>query len=93
MIRDTECFSMNSDISRRMRLSGAFNKSASELDQDRAMKALRQFLRPEFINRVDEIVCFNKLSEEDFRPIARLMLDELKASMKEKGLPSCRGHR
>ena len=63
-----------------------FNKSASELDQDRAMKALRQFLRPEFINRVDEIVCFNKLSEEDFRPIARLMLDELKASMKEKGL-------
>ncbi len=63
-----------------------FNKSASELDQDRAMKALRQFLRPEFINRVDEIVCFNKLSEEDFQPIARLMLDELKASMKEKGL-------
>ena len=63
-----------------------FNKSASELDQDRAMKALRQFLRPEFINRVDEIVCFNKLSEEDFCPIARLMLDELKASMKEKGL-------
>ena len=63
-----------------------FNKSANELDRDRAMKALRQFLRPEFINRVDEIVCFNKLSEEDFRPIARLMLDELKASMKEKGL-------
>ncbi len=63
-----------------------FNKSASELGRDRAMKALRQFLRPEFINRVDEIVCFNKLSEEDFQPIARLMLDELKASMKEKGL-------
>ena len=63
-----------------------FNKSASELDKDRAMKALQQFLRPEFINRVDEIVCFNKLSEEDFQPIARLMLDELKASMKEKGL-------
>ena len=63
-----------------------FNKSASELDKDRAMKALQQFLRPEFINRVDEIVCFNKLTEEDFQPIARLMLDELKASMKEKGL-------
>ena len=63
-----------------------FNKSASELDKDRAMKALQQFLRPEFINRVDEIVCFNKLSEEDFQPIAQLMLDELKASMKEKGL-------
>ncbi|MDE7218986.1 MAG: ATP-dependent Clp protease ATP-binding subunit [Oscillospiraceae bacterium] len=66
--------------------SVGFNKSASELDKDRAMKALQQFLRPEFINRVDEIVCFNKLTEEDFLPIARLMLDELKASMKEKGL-------
>ncbi|MBD5161229.1 MAG: ATP-dependent Clp protease ATP-binding subunit [Oscillibacter sp.] len=63
-----------------------FNKTAGELDKDRAMKALQQFLRPEFINRVDEIVCFNKLSEEDFRPIARLMLDELRESMKEKGL-------
>jgi len=63
-----------------------FNKTTSEMDKDRAMKALQQFLRPEFINRVDEIVCFNKLSEEDFQPIARLMLDELKASMKEKGL-------
>ncbi len=63
-----------------------FNKTTNELDKDRAMKALQQFLRPEFINRVDEIVCFNKLSEEDFQPIARLMLDELKASMKEKGL-------
>ena len=63
-----------------------FNKTANELDKDRAMKALQQFLRPEFINRVDEIVCFNKLAEEDFRPIARLMLDELRESMKEKGL-------
>ena len=63
-----------------------FNKTAGELDKDRAMKALQQFLRPEFINRVDEIVCFNKLTEEDFLPIARLMLDELKESMKEKGL-------
>ena len=50
------------------------------------MKALQQFLRPEFINRVDEIVYFNKLTEENFLPIARLMLDELKASLQEKGL-------
>ena len=50
------------------------------------MKALQGFLRPEFINRVDEIVYFNKLTEENFKPIARLMLDELKESMKEKGL-------
>jgi len=63
-----------------------FNKTAGEMDKDRAMKALQQFLRPEFLNRVDEIVCFNKLSEAEFLPIARLMLDELKTSMKEKGL-------
>ena len=63
-----------------------FNKSTSELGRDRAMKALQQFLRPEFINRVDEIVYFNKLTEENFQPIARLMLDELTASLREKGL-------
>jgi len=63
-----------------------FNKSANEMGKDRAMKALQQFLRPEFINRVDEIVYFNKLTEENFLPIARLMLDELKGSLKEKGL-------
>ena len=50
------------------------------------MKALQQFLRPEFINRVDEIICFNKLSEENFQSIARIMLDELRDSLKEKGL-------
>ena len=63
-----------------------FNKSVNEQGKDRAMKALQQFLRPEFINRVDEIVYFNKLTEENFLPIARLMLDELKASLQEKGL-------
>ena len=63
-----------------------FNKSTSELGRDRAMKALQQFLRPEFINRVDEIVYFNRLTEENFQPIARLMLDELTASLREKGL-------
>ena len=63
-----------------------FNKTVNEQGKDRAMKALQQFLRPEFINRVDEIVYFNKLTEENFKPIARLMLDELTASLKEKGL-------
>ncbi len=63
-----------------------FNKTVNEQGRERAMKALEQFLRPEFINRVDEIVYFNKLTEENFRPIARLMLDELKDSLKEKGL-------
>ena len=63
-----------------------FNKTVNEQGKDRAMKALQQFLRPEFINRVDEIVYFNKLTEENFKPIARLMLDELTASLKEKGI-------
>ena len=49
------------------------------------MKALGEFLRPEFINRVDEIICFNRLDEKNFVAIARIMLDELAASLKEKG--------
>ena len=53
-------------------------------DED-TMKALRDFLRPEFLNRVDEIVCFNHLTKENFSGIARIMLDELKTSLREKG--------
>ncbi|MBO5645744.1 MAG: ATP-dependent Clp protease ATP-binding subunit, partial [Clostridia bacterium] len=62
-----------------------FNMSANEQNRERVMKALNDFLRPEFINRVDEIVCFNRLSEEDFRGIAEIMLTELQTSLKEKG--------
>ena len=62
-----------------------FNKSVDEQDAEKAMKALQQFLRPEFINRVDEIICFHKLSEENFGAIARIMLDELQNSLKDKG--------
>ena len=50
------------------------------------MKALSEFLRPEFINRVDEIVCFNRLTEENFRGIAKIMLGELKANLSERGV-------
>jgi len=63
-----------------------FGRTVKEQDKDRAMRALQQFLRPEFINRVDEVVCFNRLSEENFHGIARIMLDELAASLKEKGI-------
>ena len=49
------------------------------------MKALREFLRPEFINRVDEIIYFNRLTEEHFRDIAKIMLTELRESLKDKG--------
>ena len=63
-----------------------FNRSVNEQGKEKAIKALNDFLRPEFINRVDELVYFNHLSEEDFKKIARLMLDELAASMAEKKL-------
>ena len=66
--------------------SVGFNRTVNELDRDRAMKALNQFLRPEFINRVDEVICFNHLTEEHFQGIARIMLQELAESLKEKGL-------
>ena len=66
--------------------SVGFNRTISELDKDRTMKALGEFLRPEFLNRVDEVICFNRLTEENFHGIARIMLDELVESMKEKGL-------
>ncbi|MCD8099776.1 MAG: ATP-dependent Clp protease ATP-binding subunit [Oscillospiraceae bacterium] len=62
-----------------------FGQTVAEQTRDKAMKALNEFLRPEFINRVDEIVCFNRLTEENFKAIARLMLDELKQVMWEKG--------
>ena len=62
-----------------------FGRSADDQGRERTMKALREFLRPEFINRVDEIVYFHQLTEENFAAIARIMLDELQASLKEKG--------
>ncbi len=65
--------------------SVGFGKSASEQGKDRVMKALQDFLRPEFINRVDEIVYFNQLSEENFAAIARIMLEELRQSLEDKG--------
>ena len=63
-----------------------FNKSASQLSEEKTMKALSNFLRPEFIARVDEIIHFNVLSEDNYKDIARLMLDEYVGSLKEKGI-------
>ena len=66
--------------------SVGFGRTATEQGRDKAMKALREFLRPEFINRVDEIVCFNRLTEENFRVIAGLMLGELRDAMAARGM-------
>ena len=65
--------------------SVGFGRSSGDQDRDRVMKALQEFLRPEFINRVDEIIYFNRLTEEHFRDIAGIMLGELQESLKDKG--------
>ena len=65
--------------------SVGFNRSITEQGKDTSMKALNEFLRPEFINRIDAVVSFNRLSEENFVEIARLMLTELKESMADRG--------
>ena len=62
-----------------------FGGSADDQGKERTMKALRDFLRPEFLNRVDEIICFNHLSKENFAGIARIMLEELRKSLGDKG--------
>ena len=66
--------------------SVGFGRTADEQGKERAMKALEGFLRPEFINRVDEIVYFNKLTEENFKAIAGIMLGELRDNLKERGI-------
>ncbi len=62
-----------------------FGRSGDELGKERVMKALQEFLRPEFINRVDEIVYFHQLTKENFAGIARIMLGELTDSLAAKG--------
>lgn len=63
-----------------------FGKTQGDANKERALKALREFLRPEFIGRVDEIVVFNDLDEEAFKKIAVLMLDEFKEPLRDKGI-------
>ena len=63
-----------------------FNRTADEISKDKAMKGLRDFLRPEFISRIDEVVVFRQLTKEDFASIAALMLDEMKEPLAEKNI-------
>ena len=63
-----------------------FGRTGGDMVKERTMKALRGFLRPEFINRVDEIITFNHLTEENFLGIADIMLEELQQSLAERGL-------
>ena len=63
-----------------------FGKDKADLTKERVMKALSEFLRPEFLGRVDEIAVFNHLTVEDYERIAVLLLDELKTSLAEKDI-------
>ena len=69
------------------RVSGAlgFGESLQALAESKTEQALSEFLRPEFLNRIDEIVTFRSLSREDFEGIAHIMLDELADALRQKG--------
>ena len=78
---------MTSNAGSEGRVGGmGFGKSDNDMVKEKTMKALREFLRPEFINRVDEIITFNRLTEENFLGIADIMLSELKESLAARGL-------
>ena len=78
---------MTSNAGSEGRVGGmGFGRTDQQMVKDKTMKALREFLRPEFLNRVDEIITFNHLSEEDFLNIADIMLKELKQNLYDRGL-------
>ena len=78
---------MTSNAGSEGRVGGmGFGKTENDMVKEKTMKALREFLRPEFINRVDEIITFNHLTEENFLGIADIMLRELKDSLNARGL-------
>ncbi len=78
---------MTSNAGSEGRVGGlGFGRSDQDMVKDKTMKALREFLRPEFLNRVDEIITFNHLSEENFMGIADIMLRELQESLASRGL-------
>lgn len=66
-----------------------FNKGSNEIAKEKSMKALSDFLRPEFLGRVDEVIVFNSLKPEDLQKISGLLLDELKQSLLEKNIKLC----
>ena len=72
--------------SERKESSLGFNRSAEQADKEKSIAALNEFLRPEFINRVDEIICFNHLTRDNFKDITRIMLNELTESLGEKAI-------
>ena len=80
------CMTSNAGSSDQTAASLGFNRSEEERNEEKSRKALSQFLRPEFLGRVDEVITFKPLSEETLQGIAALMLDEYKPSMEAKGI-------
>ena len=78
---------MTSNAGSEGRVAGlGFGRTDGDMVKEKTMAALREFLRPEFLNRVDEIITFHHLSEENFLGIADIMLKELKQSLDSRGL-------
>ena len=78
---------MTSNAGSEGRVGGlGFGRTENDMVKEKTMKALREFLRPEFLNRVDEIITFNHLTEEHFLGIADIMLEELRSSLESRGL-------
>ena len=80
------CMTSNAGSSEQGTGGLGFNKSAGEMTADKTMKALRQFLRPEFLGRVDEVIVFQPLGSETLEKIAALMLEEYRPGMEAKGI-------
>ena len=80
------CMTSNAGSSDQSTSSLGFNKSEEQRSAEKTRKALAQFLRPEFLGRVDEVITFKPLSEETLQGIAALMLDEYKPGMDAKGI-------
>ncbi len=80
------CMTSNAGSSDQSSSGLGFNRTEEQANQEKAMKALREFLRPEFLGRVDEVVCFAALSPEVLRRIAALMLEEYRPGMEQKGI-------
>ena len=80
------CMTSNAGSSEQGAGGLGFNKSADQMSEDKTMKALRQFLRPEFLGRVDEIVVFRPLDQDSLEKIAALMLEEYRPGMEAKGI-------
>ena len=79
------CMTSNAGSSDKSGVVG-FGKSENDISKEKAMRGLKEFLRPEFLGRVDEVVVFHNLGHEQLKQIAALKLDEMKPSLQDRGI-------